>query len=118
MTHEQHILDIAKNNNGYISYTTCKQNNIPTIYLSRLVKKGLLDKLEKGIYLHTDNWPDGLYMFQSKYKNAIFSGLTALELLQQTDQIAKYVNITVTRGYKINTNGETKFRINYVDKKF
>lgn len=50
-------------------------------------------------------------------QNAIFSGLTALELLHQTDQIAKYVNITVTRGYKINTNGETKFRINYVDKK-
>lgn len=56
--------------------------------------------------------------FKANTKNAIFSGLTALELLQQTDQIAKYVNITVTRGYKINTNGETKFRINYVDKKF
>lgn len=39
MTREQHILDIAKNNNGYISYTTCKQNNIPTIYCLDSLKK-------------------------------------------------------------------------------
>lgn len=74
----------------------CKEEHIPTVYLSRLVKK--------GIYLSEDGVVDDFYFFQYRYKKAIFSYETALYLLGLTDKIPQIMDVTVNTNYKFNVS--------------
>ena len=55
MSKKEILLEFIENHNGIITYKDCKALNIPTIYLTRLEKEGILYRVEKGIFL-TQNW--------------------------------------------------------------
>ena len=115
MNYEDKIEKYLKQSGGIITTAYCKENNIPTIYLSRLLKDGRLLKIKKGIYMTKDGDYDEYYFFQHQYKKAIFSYETALCLLGQTDKIPWNIDVTVYNGYKFNEkpNG---FNVHYVKK--
>ena len=48
MTNEEKILKILKDNNGIVTTKEVEENNIDKIYLTRLVKKGIIDKIKSN----------------------------------------------------------------------
>jgi len=51
MTYEDKILKILEENNGHISRKTIVDMGIPTIYLTRLVNQGRIERVDRGIYI-------------------------------------------------------------------
>lgn len=93
------IEEIIKSNNGIVTASDFKSKGIPSIYLTQLVRKGILKRYKRGIYL-TDNADfDEYYFFQNKYKVCIFSYSSALYLHNMTDRIPDKMEVTVYKGY-------------------
>lgn len=115
MNYRKQIEIHLKGSGGIITSAYCRENNIPTVYLSRLAKEGKLFRVQKGIYIIEDGDFDEYYFFQYQYKKAIFSYETALFLLGVTDKIPWRIDVTVYNGYKFNEKKNT-LNINYVKK--
>ncbi|HFL1969458.1 TPA: type IV toxin-antitoxin system AbiEi family antitoxin domain-containing protein [Streptococcus agalactiae] len=115
MNYRKQIEIHLKESGGIITSAYCRENNIPTVYLSRLAKEGKLFRVQKGIYIIEDGDYDEYYFFQYQYKKAIFSYETALFLLGVTDKIPWRIDVTVYNGYKFNEKQDT-LNINYVKK--
>ena len=67
MSKKEILLDFIEKNNGIVTYKDCKALNIPTIYLTRLEKEGIIYRVEKGIFLTQDGDYDEYYFIQ--YRN-------------------------------------------------
>lgn len=115
MNYRKQIEINLKKSGGIITSAYCRENNIPTVYLSRLAKEGKLFRVQKGIYIIEDGDYDEYYFFQYQYGKAIFSYETALFLLGVTDKIPWRIDVTVYNGYKFNEKQDT-LNINYVKK--
>ncbi len=115
MNYRKQIEIHLKKSGGIITSAYCRENNIPTVYLSRLAKEGKLFRVQKGVYIIEDGDYDEYYFFQYQYKKAIFSYETALFLLGATDKIPWRIDVTVYNGYKFNEKKNT-LNINYVKK--
>lgn len=96
------ILDYAKNNNGIVTRKEIKDKNIPTIYLSRLVEEGSLNRVQRGIYLSEEGVNDEYYFLQHRFTQIIFSHATALYFHGLTDLIPNKIVVSVPYSYKIN----------------
>lgn len=72
------------NQNGYIFAKHLKENNIPSIYLTRFCAKGLIKKVASGIYILADYIEDELYINYLKNKDLIYTSNTALYLQELT----------------------------------
>lgn len=115
MNYRKQIEIHLKKSGGIITSAYCRENNIPTVYLSRLAKEGKLFRVQKGIYITKDGDYDEYYFFQYQYRKAIFSYETALFLLGVTGKIPWRIDVTVYNGYKFNEKQDT-LNINYVKK--
>ena len=115
MNYRKQIEIHLKKSGGIITSAYCRENNIPTVYLSRLAKEGKLFRVQKGIYIIEESDYDDYYFFQYQYRKAIFSYETALFLLGVTDKIPWRIDVTVYNGYKFNEKKDT-LNINYVKK--
>lgn len=115
MNYKKKIEKYLEQSGGIITTSYCREKNIPTVYLSRLLKEGELLRIKRGIYITKDGDFDEYYFFQQQYKKAIFSYETALYLLGQTDKIPWNIDATVYNGYKFNEkpNG---LNVHYVKK--
>lgn len=100
---QQKIKNYLAQNGGLVSAAWCRENNIPTVYLTRMARKGLLHQVEKGLYISNDatNY-DEMYFFQYRYKKSVFSYESALSLFGVTDKIISVFDVTVPQGYKFN----------------
>lgn len=102
MTYIDQIENHLKRSGGIITASYCKKEGIPTVYLSRLVKKGRLRNIDRGIYVTEYGDHDDFYFFQYKYKKTVFSYETALYLQGLTDKIIQEMDVTVSSSYKFN----------------
>ena len=55
-------------NNGILSSRDIKALNIPSIYLTRMVNEGILNRVSRGIYLSAKGDYDEYYLFQKQYR--------------------------------------------------
>lgn len=114
MKKEDHILKIAEENNGIILAKTLREKQLPTAYLSRMVKNGNLIKLSAGVYSTLEK-QDILFAIQKRYPNSIFSLETAFYLHGLIDELT--ICLTVLNGD--NVNNLKKFApisVNYTNK--
>ncbi len=102
MDYKDKIKSYLKTSGGLITTSYLEENNIPRVYLSRLVKEGFLKKVSRGLYRTKNADFDELYFFQYRYKKAIYSYETALYLLGITDRFIVDINVTVPSSYKFN----------------
>jgi predicted transcriptional regulator of viral defense system len=100
------LQNLIKKNNGVISTKLVTEEGIPRTYLSEFVKKGKLERLERGIYIADDCYDDEMYRFQTKYAQAIFSHDTALFFHELTDRDPLKYSVTVKTG--VNTKSLRK----------
>ena len=64
MNIEEKINKIVKTNKGYVTRRNIDENNIPSIYLSRYVKKYNLKQIVRGFYATNDWIVDSYLVFQ------------------------------------------------------
>ena len=96
------IEKICELNNGYVTDRMMKKNKIPTIIITRLVHKGILFKVARGVYLHKDYPEDQLFTFQLAYSKFIYSKKTALYLNDLSNKRISKIHVNVPRNYNLN----------------
>ena len=97
MNYENKILNLF--NNGFLRNKDLVDNNIPSVYLKRLVNNNVIERVSRGLYVRTNSLPDDLVILQNKSKNAIYSNMTALYLYGFSDRLPIKYDITVNSGY-------------------
>ncbi|MHB1653331.1 MAG: type IV toxin-antitoxin system AbiEi family antitoxin domain-containing protein [Desulfitobacteriaceae bacterium] len=105
---------IIQENNGLVFATIVSKAGIPRTYLSQFVKQGILERLERGVYITRDCYDDEMYRLQTKYAQAVFSHETALFLHDLTDREPLQYSVTVKAGYnakKIKDSGVRVYSI-------
>ena len=93
------ILKIMKNNNEIITPVQLEEKGISRVYLSNMEKEGIIERIERGIYVTKDFKYDEYYLFQLKYPKAIFSYNTALYFYEMTERTPIKMDVTVYREY-------------------
>lgn len=117
MTNEEKILKILKDNNGIVTTKEVEKNNIDKIYLTRLVKKGIIDKIKRGLYVSKNSWGDEY--FNLVYgTTAIYSYETALYLLGLCESVPLKYNLSVPRGYNASLNYNDKVILHFVKREY
>ena len=97
MKYEDKILSLFKN--GYLMTKDVNDNNIPKIYLTKLIKENKIERVSRGIYVKANVLVDEFVVLQSKSKNAIYSNTTALYLHGFSNRIPIKYDITINNGY-------------------
>lgn len=93
------ILKIMKKNNEIITPSQLEEKGISRVYLSKLEKEGIIEKIDRGIYVTKNFKYDEYYLFQLKYPKAIFSYNTALYFYEMTERTPIKMDVTVYREY-------------------
>ena len=102
MDYKDKITKYLEKGNGMITSQYCREEEIPSVYLTRLVDENVLTRVDRGIYISENGDYDELYFFQYKYKKTIFSYESALYLHGLTDKIPQVIEVSVTSSYKFN----------------
>ena len=93
------ILNIMKKNNEIITPAQLEKKGISRVYLSRMEEEGIIERIDRGIYVTKDFKYDEYYLFQLKYPKAIFSYNTALYFYEMTEKTPIRMDVTVYREY-------------------
>lgn len=99
MDYRERIFQHLKDNNGIVTSSWCDKEGIPRVYLSRMVKKGGLNRVARGVYTSETGIYDAYFLLQNASPICIFSYVSALDILDETDLIPEYPEVTVYSGY-------------------
>ena len=108
MIKEKEILNLAKNNNNIVTTKMVTENNIPRIYLTKLVKENKLYRVERGIYSTIKLNVDPYFQLQNNSKKIIFSHFTSLKIQGFYKNIDKVTHISVPQGYNAKKHKNNK----------
>ena len=98
---KEEVLLVAEKNNGYLHSKLMKEQDIPSVYISRLAKEKKLEKVYKGIYTMPDTPLDEYYIYSLKYPNIIYSGESALFLNDLSSKQSVKMEITLPYGVNV-----------------
>jgi predicted transcriptional regulator of viral defense system len=99
MRQKDRIQTILDENHGYVTSKELSQAGIGTAFVSVLVKKGKLVRIDRGFYA-LPSWPvDAYLVFQRRYPQFVYSFYSALYLQQMTDKIITDREVTGPNGY-------------------
>ena len=97
---ERIIKKIIEKHKGFITRSDIDENKIPSIYLSRYVKKNNLVKVSRGFYAEKDWIIDPYVIFQYTYPRYIFSFISGIYLHGLGDLIPNYLEVTGPLNYR------------------
>ena len=69
MTKFEIMDELTDSHGGYLLTADVQEAGISRTYLSRYVKERQLERVEAGIYILPEVWPDTLYILQLKNKS-------------------------------------------------
>ena len=93
------ILDeILQNNNGFLKTSDAVAAGISRSYLGEYVRKRGMERVTQGLYMSADAWADGMFVLQTRYKDAIFSHEAALFLLGMGEREPVPYSVTLKAG--------------------
>lgn len=96
---ENKILEIMDANNGIVTMAQIQSYGIAKRCLYNMVKKGVVEKIERGIYATKNYQYDEYYVFQLKYPKTIFSHNTALYFNQMTERTPVKLDVSIPKNY-------------------
>lgn len=114
MEYENKILSLFKN--GYLTTKDVTDNNIPRIYLTKLIKEDKIERVSRGVYIKKNVLVDEFIVLQGKSKYAIYSNTTALYLHGFSNRIPIRYDITIKSGYKGSLQREDNVNLFYTKK--
>lgn len=91
--------EIMKKNKGYITSSMVDEVGIHRMYLKMLLKKGIIRKVDKGIYLDVNVVNDKLYTYYLRNQHFIYSHFTSLYLHNIIGTIRGKYDLTITNEY-------------------
>lgn len=95
------IKKLIEINNGYITSRILTELGIHRMYLNIMLKKGMIEKISKGIYIDKSTLEDVYYTFQLRYPKIIFSRFTALYFYGLTEIYPHNFDLTVDYNYHV-----------------
>ena len=98
MDYSKMLQRLIDDNDGVISTKKVTEYGIPRIYLSEFVKRGILKRYERGIYISLESNGDKMYCFQMRYPQTTFSHESALFLQQYIKKMPDHPIVTVKTG--------------------
>lgn len=116
MNEEERVLNLISKNNGILKVEQLKQINVNNITLTRLIKKGLVERVARGMYIDINTIEDSYYIFQYKCPKAIFSHSTALYFHDLSDRTPIKFMITVPTKYNSRLLKDKKYVFSYLKK--
>ena len=93
------IVNIMKENNNIITPSRLEKYGISRTYLSNMEKNGIIDKIERGIYVTKNYKYDEYHLFQFKYPKTVFSHNTALYFYEMTERTPINMDVSITKNY-------------------
>jgi len=99
MDYKERIYKQLNENNGIITSSWCVKEGIPRVYLSRMTKRGELNRVARGVYASEGEIYDSYFLLQNASPVCVFSYVSALDILEETDLIPGYMEVTVYSGY-------------------
>lgn len=114
MTKEYQILQLAANNNGFVTAKQVTENKIARIYLNKLINQNKLYRVSRGIYSLNKINIDPLYAMQHRTKKVVFSHFTSLNIQGFYKNIEKKVHISVPQSY--NAKNYKSYKVFYNSK--
>lgn len=115
MNYKEKINKILDRSNGIVTRKDLEKENIPSIYLTYLVKNNELIRTDKGIYINSKGDFDDYYFFSQRFRVPIFSYNSALYFHNFTELLPYNLDVTVYRGYNAHRIKD-KVRVHYVSK--
>ena len=112
--YKDNIFELFKN--GYLSTKDVVKNGIPRIYLSILVKEGIIERVSSGLYIKKNDVYDEMMIIQNRSRYAIISNMSALYLYGIIDRIPIRYDVTVPSGYKGSLQNSTNVNLFYIKK--
>lgn len=114
MNDEEKILKLLKKNNGLLKTSDVISKNINKMALNRLVQKGTIERVARGLYVGSDVIEDPYYIFQYKCPKAIFSHETALFFHDLTDRTPIVLMLTIPSKYNSRLLKEHEYHFSYI----
>ena len=94
-------------NNGYITTKELINLGIKKFLIPKLIENKILRKVSYGLYIDYNLMEDEYYILQKRYPSVIFSGNTALYILNLTDRVPYNIDITIPKDKKVRGNYNT-----------
>jgi len=114
MKYEEKILNLF--NNGYLTTKDVTNNNIPKVYLTKMVRNNTIERISRGVYIKSNDIPDDMVVLQNKSKNAIYSNTTSLFLHGLSNRLPIKYDITIKSGYNGSLQNTSNVNLFYVKK--
>ncbi len=89
---------LLQKNNGFLKTSDVVGAGVSKSTLSDFARRYGLERVAHGLYMSQDAWPDGLYVIQTRYPEAVFSHETALYLLGLANREPKPLSLTLKAG--------------------
>ena len=93
------MCELMKKNKGYITSSMVDEVGIHRMYLKMLLKKGIIRRVDKGIYLDVNVVNDKLYTYYLRNQHFIYSHFTSLYLHNIIGTIRGKYDLTITNEY-------------------
>ncbi len=110
------IIDVIKNNGGYITAKEIAKKNINRHHLRTLIEGGKVIRISRGFYALKNSFSDNFYIMLSKSKRAVFSDATALYFHNLSDRNPSVYDITVPYSAGNSYKKEKNVNLHYVKK--
>jgi len=91
------LTKMLEENNGILTAKMARNAKIPHEYFSIMFKKGLIERIGKGLYSSKTTYVDEMFELQATHPNVIFSHLSALYVHGLTDRTPLKMTVTVPR---------------------
>lgn len=112
---EDRIKKLLKQNNGIITTKQIEEISISRVHIKQFIESGIIERVQKGIYISSDMIEDEFYIFQMKNSNTIFSYNTAMYFLGETERTPDKIDVTVYSGYN-KQRFPDNIRVHYIKK--
>ena len=99
MNNSEKIDKLIAKKNGILTTKEMEEAGISRQTLPELIKKGKLEKIQRGTYISPEVQADEMYAIQLRSDKVVFSNETALYLHDLTDRDPLVYTVTVPRGY-------------------
>ena len=105
------IVDLAQSNGGLVTTEQVMSAGIPRARISDMVKKGELERVQRGVYCLADTWEDEFLAAQLRFPKGVFSDSTALYLHGFTDHTPFQLTMTFPRSYRATKARESGIKV-------
>ncbi len=92
------VEELMLDHGGVITTKEVKEHGIATWYLTKLVREGMIERRERGVYC-ASSFEDDLFLFQKTHPRCVYSHQTALYLLGLCHKKDDKPHVSVCHGY-------------------